>query len=70
MRGVSRIFPSDDFANERPLVRNTAFEAAVTDCDYLVGYNGWTLGRIGGWDDACIDSAMAAFCAWQRTNPP
>lgn len=41
-----------------------AFETAAASADYLVGYNLWTVGSVGGWGDASIDSALGNLNSW------
>lgn len=42
------------------------FEAATASADYLLGYNIWTVGKAGNWEDACIDSALPNLAAWRQ----
>lgn len=41
-----------------------AFETAVSAADYLISYNLWTMGSIGGWGDASIDNALTSLSHW------
>jgi hypothetical protein len=41
-----------------------AFQTAIAPYSYLMGFNLWTVGSLGGWQASSIDSALEPLAQW------